>query len=125
MKRYIKYTEDIMAIANVNYKRSGLSCNIWSGGQGCTRNKPDVVPRVKLRKDDDWISVSIEEHPRVLAPRGNWRKDFKQDTIDAFEEGIEYVARNYDLFLAHYNDRDLSFDDEDLFNALRTREEYK
>lgn len=39
--------------------------------------------------------------------------------------GIEYVKRNADLFRKHYYDLDESFDDEDLYNALRERGEYK
>ena len=119
MKRYVR--QDVFAMANVNYKRSGLSVNIWSDGQGCTRNKPDVLPRVKLNKGNDTISVSIEDEPKVLAPRGDWRKYFKKDVVEAFEEGIAYVGRNSETLLKHYNDTDLSFDDEELFNELRSK----
>ena len=124
MKRLIKSSEDIMAMANVNKRRTGLNVNIWSDGQGCLRNKPDVIPRVKLVKDDESISVSISENPQVLAPR-NWESKFKKTTVDDFKEGIEYVKKNSDLFLAHYMDKDLSFDDEELFMQLRKRGCYK
>ena len=123
MKRYIHSSEDIMAMANVNKRRTGLNVNIWSDGQGCTRNKPDVVPRVKIVDGDDSVSVSISSNPEVLAPK-TWRKKFKKSTVDNIEEGINYVARNYDLFLKHYMDTDLSFDDSDLFDSLRERGDY-
>jgi hypothetical protein len=125
MKKYIRTTNDtIMAMANINKKRTGLRVNIWSDGQGCLRNKPDKLPRVKLDIGDASISVSISDHPVVLAPK-NWLSKFKQSEIDSFEEGIEYVARNYDLLLKHYMDTDGSFDDFDLFNALKSRGEFK
>ena len=110
-------------MANVNKRRTGLNVNIWSDGQGCTRNKPDVVPRVKIVDGDDSVSVSISSNPEVLAPK-TWRKKFKKSTVDNIEEGINYVARNYDLFLKHYMDTDLSFDDSDLFDSLRERGDY-
>ena len=123
MKRYIHNSEYIMAMANVNKRRTGLNVNIWSDGQGCTRNKSDVIPRVKIVDGDDSVSVSISSNPEVLAPK-TWRKKFKKSTVDNIEEGINYVARNYDLFLKHYMDTDLSFDDSDLFDSLRERGDY-
>lgn len=123
MKRYIYSSEYIMAMTNVNKRRTGLNVNIGSDGQGCTRNKPDVVPRVKIVDGDDSVSVSISSSPEVLAPK-TWRKKFKKSTVDNIEEGINYVARNHDLFLKHYMDTDLSFDDSDLFDSLRERGDY-
>ena len=49
----------------------------------------------------------------------------KKSDENAIQDGIRYVGRNYDLFLKHFMDIDFSFDDEDLFNALRNRGEYK
>lgn len=124
MKRYIRSQEYIEAMANVNKRRTGLNVNIWSDGQGCTRNKPDVVPRVKLVGDDASVSVSISADPQVLAPK-TWKSKFKKSFVKDVEDGIEYVARNHDLFMKHYMDRDLSFDDSDLFDSLRERGDYK
>ena len=125
MKRWIHSSEDyIMAMANVNKRRTGLNVNIWSDGQGCLRNKPDVIPRVKIVGDEGSVSASIEEDPKVLAPKG-WKKKFKKSTVDDIEEGLKYLKRNYDLFLKHYQDTDLSFDDGDLFSSLQERGEYK
>lgn len=45
--------------------------------------------------------------------------------MEDIEEGIDYVSRNYDLFLKHFMDTDFSFDDEALFDALRERGEYR
>lgn len=111
-------------MANVNKRRTGLNVNIWSDGQGCTRNKPDIVPRVKIVDGDDSVLVSISANPKVLAPK-TWKTQFKKSVVDNIEAGMEYVARNYDLFLKHYMDTDLSFDDSDLFDSLRERGEYK
>lgn len=113
-----------MAMANIHKARTGLNVNIWSDGEGCLRNKPDRKPRVKLVTSEGDVSVSIEANPKVLAPR-QWKTKFKQSTLKDIEEGMEYVGRNYDLFLNHYNDTDGSFDDLALFEALRERNELK
>lgn len=123
MKKYVAHPEYIMAMANVNKRRTGLKVNIWSDGQGITRNKPDNIPRVKIVTDSGSVSVSIEACPKVLAPK-NWQAQFKKSEILNIEEGIEYVSRNWDVFLKHYMDVDLSFDDSDLFDSLRRRGEY-
>ena len=123
MRKFVK--SPIMAMANINKKRTGLNVNIWSDGQGCLRNKPDVVPRVKLISDDSVsISVSISANPEVLAPK-DWQKRYKKSLVVAFNEGIEYVARNHDLLMKHYKDTDGSFDDYDLFNELKKRGEFR
>lgn len=124
MKRVIYNAENIMAMANVNKKRTGLNVNIWSDGQGCLRNKSDIILRVKLVAGEDSISVSLDAEPKVLAPE-NWKSKFKKSVVDDFLAGIKYVKDNRDVFLAHYLDTDLSFDDEDLFNELRARGCYK
>ena len=41
------------------------------------------------------------------------------------KEGIDYVARNYDLFLKHYNDTDDSFTDLTLMKELAKRGDFK
>ena len=40
-------------------------------------------------------------------------------------EGVEYVSRNFDIFLKHFNSSNEEFDDQDLIDALRERGEYK
>lgn len=121
MKRVILSAESVFGMANLTPKRSGLSAHIWSDHSGVIRNKPDCLPRVKIGKDSAEVSVTIEEHPQILARSMN----IKKSEMISIEEAIEYVGRNFDIFLDHYNDTDDSFDDEDLFAALRSRGEYK
>lgn len=112
---------NLFEMANLSPKRTGLKARIWAEGRGVERNKSDNIPRVKLQIDDKSLSVSIEEHPKILAKSRN----IKQTDLAAFKEAINYISRNYDLFLKHYNDITDDFDDEDLFNALRKRGDYK
>ncbi len=71
--------------------------------------------------DDITISVSISESPEIIAKSEN----VTNHRISKFDKGIEYITQNYDLFLRHYNDTAFEFDDEDLFQALRDRGQYK
>jgi hypothetical protein len=111
----------VEGMANLNPQKSGLSVVIWSEHSGITRNKPDSIPRVKIFKDDDSVSVSISDNPEILAETPN----IKKSVMNAINKGIKYVARNYDIFLKHYMDKSFLFDDEALFDELRARGEYK
>ena len=59
--------------------------------------------------------------PKILAST----KNIKQSDIKKIKEAMDYVGRNYDLFLKHYNDKTNEFDDYDLFMALAKRGDYK
>lgn len=121
MKRMIKH-DVILGMANLNPKRTSLPVIIWADHNGVDRTVSHrESPRVKITKDKHSISVSIEENPRVLAESSNIPTGDMQD----LQQGVDYVARNWDLFLKHYLDTDFSFDDDDLKDALRERGEYK
>ena len=124
MFRCIKSNANIFGMANLNPAKSGLSVIIWSDHAGVLRNKKDRAPRLKIGTNDESVPVSISDSPTVLVPK-SWDKRFKKSTVAGIKEGIEYVARNYDIFLKHYNDTNFEFDDEDLYDALRERGEYK
>jgi len=80
------------------------------------------TPRAKVGYQGTEISVSIEAQPKILAPK---HKKIAPGVMKNLQTGIDYIGRNYDLFLKHYLDFDDSFDDEDLFQALRDRSEYR
>lgn len=122
MKITITSREDVFGMANVNPKKSGLKVIMWSDNGGAGANRPHNEPRVKIGKNkSNSVSVSLEPNPRILAKSSH----IKKSDWDDIDEGIKYVGRNYDLFLKHFNSSDLSYDDEDLFNDLRARGEYK
>lgn len=116
--------DKIFGITNLNPNKSGLGVIIWAEHGGVSRNKSDHVPRVMIGNNDDQIAVSIEAEPQVIA-HNNWRSRYNHDMVKKLLKGIDYVGRNYEIFLAHYNDTDFSFDDEALFDALRAKHEYK
>lgn len=116
-------SDSIFGMANLNPNKSGLGVIIWADHGGVSRNKSDHVPRVKIGNNDFQISVSIESEPQVMAP-DNWKSKCKHDMIEKLLRGIDYVGRNYEIFLKHYNDTDFSFDDEALYEALRAKHEY-
>ena len=109
-------------MANLVPKKTGLSCDIWSEHKGISRRAPrSNTPRIKISINGESVSVTIEPDPQLLTSLDK----FKQSDIKKIKEAIEYVGRNSDIFLKHFSDNDDSFDDEDLFNALRQRNEYK
>lgn len=112
----------LFEMANLSSKRTGLSVSIWSDGDGIHRQVKHNIPRVKIGKRGLFsISVSIEEHPRILAKSRN----ISQSDLQSASEAINYIGRNYDLFLKHYNSTDEEYDDDDLKEDLRKRGEYK
>lgn len=119
----MKSSDDVFGMTNLNPQKAGLSSIvIRSLHGGIFRATPgENVPWVKMDKGDLSISISISEDPKVLS----MNKNVALDNLSEFQPGIEYVARNYDIFLEHYNDTSFAFDDEDLFRALRDRGEYQ
>ena len=113
----------IFGMANLNPQKSGLgNIVIWSDHMGVLRNVQHNQPRIKLQIGDMSIVVSISAKPEILSKSKTVTSKVK---LAMFSKGIDYVSRNYDIFLKHYMDTDFSFDDEDLFKSLRARGEYK
>ena len=125
MKRLIirdKLT-DVFGMANLIPRRTGLQANIWSEHSGILYNVSHKNnPRVKIKSGEYQVSVTIEESPQIIVKNTSHPK--KSDEIHV-KEAIDYIGRNYDVFLKHYLDETDDFDDEDLFNSLRERGEYK
>lgn len=112
--------------AMLSIKRTGLKVNIWSKWNVAeiTKEKPNII----IGRAEYWnryiIVVTISPTPQIIAQTPNITDEQKQD----LEEGIKYVARNYELFLKHYNnngDNGAEFDDVDLIEALKEKGEYK
>ena len=110
-------------MANLTKKKSGLTVDIWADHRGIERKVSHRnSPRVKLGRDGVKIEVTISKKPKIIFyPPGMKLSDIKRN----FADGIAYVAKNSDLFLKHYMDIDDTFDDEDLYAALRKRGMYK
>lgn len=111
----------VLGMANLNPKKSGLPVIIWADHSGVSRSVSHNAPRVKIGDNNYWASVSISSEPEIFL----MSKNIKKSEMHNIEIGMKYVARNYDLFLRHFNDTDFSFDDEDLYQSLRDRGEYK
>ena len=112
--------------AMLSIRRTGLKVNIWSKWDfvKISKEKPNII----IGRAEYWnryiIVVTISPNPKIIAKTPNITDEQKQE----LEEGIKYVARNYDLFLKHYNNdgnNGAGFDDEDLINALKEKGEYK
>lgn len=119
--RLITENEILIEMTNITTNRSGLQADIWSDHNGTSRNKKDKSPRVKIGTSNAEVSVSIEKEPKILAQT----KNIKQSDMKKIKDAMDYVGRNYDLFLEHYMDTKNKFDDYDLFKALAERGDYK
>ena len=111
----------LVEMANLSPKRTGLSVTIWSDNNGINRNVAHNEPRVKIGKNNYWVVVTIASDPVIKAQSAN----IKKWEMEQIMLGIEYVSRNYDLFLKHFISSNEEFDDQDLMDALRQRGEYK
>lgn len=111
----------LVEMANLSPKRTGLSVTIWSDNNGINRNVAHNEPRVKIGKNNYWVVVTIASDPVIKAQSAN----IKKSEMEQIMLGIEYVSRNYDLFLKHFISSNEEFDDQDLMDALRQRGEYK
>lgn len=114
---------NIFGMANLNPQKSGLgNVVIWSDHGGIQRKLKHNIPRIKLSAGDMSIVVSISDSPIVLSKS---KSVSSRKKLSEFDDAIAYVARNNDIFMKHYTDVDFSFDDEDLYEALRQRGEYR
>ena len=108
--------------AHITPRRSGLSVSIWSCHCGCVRLSAICrTPVMEIGNFHYSVFITIEQNPVIKVKSGK----INESELSKIQQGIDYVSRNYDLFLKHYYDTDYSFDDEDLFNALEERGDYK
>ena len=111
--------------ATIGRRKTGLKVDIWSKWGSAYQPKENEQPNIIIGRGEYWnryiIIVTISPIPKIIAKTSN----ITDKQMKELKEGIKYVARNYDLFLKHYNDKDENFDDEDLFNALIERGEYR
>lgn len=121
MSLYKNIEENLIEMANLSPKRTGLKVVIWSEQNGDKRNKPDSEPRFKIMGKDYEISYSLEKKPKELAKSGKIKQSDRKD----IDEAIDYVVRNLDLFIKHFTTSAFEFDDDDLKEELRKRGDYK
>ncbi len=96
-----------------------LHVHIWSKWGGAYKPKKNGQPNIIIGRFEYGnryiILVTISSSPKIIAKTPN----ITDEQMKNLEEGINYVSRNYDLFLKHYNSQ---FDDVELFEALKKRQ---
>ena len=111
--------------ATISCRRTGLKVDIWSKWGGAYQSKENEEPNIIIGRGEYWnryiVVVTISPTPKIIAKTSN----ITEEQMKELKEGIRYVARNYDLLLKHYKDKEGKFDDENLFNALIERGEYR
>ena len=119
----MKMAKHVFGTAHLNPHKTGLPVDIWSDNQGILR---EVSHRGTPNVEIGWLGcksvcVTISSTPEVLTSI----RRFSMEEMGAIAQEIQYVAENYDIFLKHYLNTEYSFDDEDMFNALRARGVYR
>lgn len=119
MKRRALCAWPVFGATCLNPQKTGLGNIVIRAEHGGEQRGKS--PGIRLEIGFKFICIGIEADPFIL----DKSQDVKLKDLAAFEPGVRYVSRNCDLFLRHYRDKDFSFDDEALFQALRQRQEYK
>lgn len=92
---------------------------IWAYHGGTSRTiKYADEPHVTLNDGAGQLCLTLADKPEAFGKSGCiFMPDFKT--------AIEFVSRNHDILLQHYNDVDDTFTDIDLFTTLKKRGEYR
>ena len=122
IKNNLEESESLFKMANLSPKRTGLHFNIWSDGEGAFRQKKDKTPKIKLGLRDKFIVyLSLDDNLKILSKTRTLNNNEEKE----LEETRQYILRNLDLFIKHYNSRTEEYDDDDLTEDLRKRNDYK
>lgn len=100
-------------------KYTGLKVDIWS--IWCGDDEPTIIIGNIDKNNNYLIIATISPIPHILDQTTNITEKQMKD----IKEGITYVARNYDLFLKHYQDPTGQFSDDELLEELAKRGDYK
>lgn len=100
-------------------KYTGLKVDIWS--RWCGDKEPTIIIG-NIDKNNNYIVIAtISPTPQILDKTSN----ITEEQMENILEGLNYIARNYDLFLKHYTDPTGQFSDDELLEELIKRGDYK
>ena len=99
-------------------KYTGLKVDIFS--KWCGDGKPRILIGNIDKSNNYLIIATISPTPHILEQTSNITKEQMKD----IQDGINYVARNYALFLKHYTDPTGKFSDDELLEELAKRGDY-
>ena len=86
--------EKITDMVNLDTTDTGIPGYVRISSKFANHN----VPRLRYRVDDEEISVSITESPKVVAP-----KELKGVIPSKFEGIVEWISLNKDLLIEYWN----------------------
>lgn len=94
LKEIFKRQADrVCDMANLYEEDTGVDARIWVSTKYAGHK-----PRLKVKKDDNEVSLSIEDEPKVLAP-----KKPKLDT-SIINAAKQWIVLNKDILLEYWND---------------------
>ena len=80
----------------------------------------DTEPNID-KNNNYLIKATISPTPQILDKTPN----ITEEQMIDIKEGLNYIARNYDLFLKHYTDPSGQFSDDELLDEFSKRGDYK
>lgn len=99
-------------------KYTSLKVDIWS--KWCGDDEPIILIGNIDKNNNYLIIATISPTPYIL----NQTPNITNEQMKDIQDGIDYVAKNYDLFLKHYTDPTGQFSDDELIDALAKRGDY-
>lgn len=100
-------------------KYTSLKVDIFS--KWCGDGEPTILIGHIDKHYSYIIKATISPTPYILDQTPNIPKEQMENIL----EGLNYIARNYDLFLKHYTDPTGQFSDDELLEELEKRGDYK
>lgn len=100
-------------------KYTGLKVDIFS--KWCGDDEPSILIGNIDKNYNYFIIATISPASHILDQTPN----ITEEQMKCLQEGLKYVARNYDLFLKHYTDLTGKFGDDELLEELAKRGDYK
>ena len=100
-------------------KYTGLKVDIWS--KWCGDEEPTIIIGNIDKNNNYLIIATISPIPNILDQTPN----IPNEQMENILEGLNYIARNHDLFLKHYIDPTGQFSDDELLEELAKRGDYK
>lgn len=88
----------LFEMANIYPEDTGLNCIVWAQSATPTNHGNHNLPCIKIEYKNNWIPISIEDEPRILANGGDVNID-----SNTFKKTVEWIRLNKEILLQYYS----------------------